>query len=155
MGRGLTSFLNDVWISNVGGAKWIELIASAPWGPRGAFGFVSIAEKLFVFGGTNNTNGQDMTTTLQYNDCQNGTHSIQQPCNRSAVAPHWQTRHSHSVVWSVLDAAAHLHSCLLLLVSVSLSVWSSLDYGRSARTLTPQTAIGSAPSVCPCLCSRR
>ena len=140
-----TAVLNDVWIADVGGANWIELLAAAQWSAREAFGLVNIGEKLSIFGGAGA--GGDLS------DCQTHMHLVQRACHHSAA--HWQMRHGHSPMWSVLDADAHLCSCLLLCVSVSLSVWSSLDYGRSARTLTPQTAIGSAPSICPCLCSRR
>ena len=61
--QGIT-YYNDVWISDVGGVTWIELLAAAPYFQRFGFGFVNIGEKLSVFGGAGpgQTGGDRQTT---------------------------------------------------------------------------------------------
>ena len=62
---------NDVWISNVGASSWTELTATAPFAKRALFGFVIIAEKLYVFGGLmSNSTGGGIQNTVQFGDRQ-------------------------------------------------------------------------------------
>ena len=45
------TYYNDVWLSNVGGSLWTQITAATSWANRASFGAVSLAERLYVFGG--------------------------------------------------------------------------------------------------------
>ena len=117
--------LNDVWLSNVGGSSWTQLLAAAQWGARAGFGLINIGEKLSLFGGN---------SAQPYNDSQRNSRHSNSPVCSQCQQPHavasWTIRDGRLITSPLVRVMSAPHRCVD-------SVWSSLDYGRSGRVHNP------------------
>ena len=132
------TYYNDVWISGVGGATWTQLLAAAPYAQRYDFGFVNIAEKLFVFGGGGPAGTFNDSQTASHTAAAHATSIASQPELGELRCPHARARAPAAV--PVLCLCHHQSTAAWTTAGRGARVQSTAPSLRASRLPTPSTA---------------